>query len=162
LISAYKLYVESCPDAIRLKIVSGKGWGDVSISRILEDSDLLEYVDKIEKLDESELGLLYRNAYALVMPSFYEGFGLPVVEAISQGIPVITTKKSAMEEVAGAAAIVIDPNNIGEIALAMANITADKGLYAELCSNAEERAFIYSWDRSSEQLLELLESLDRY
>jgi glycosyltransferase involved in cell wall biosynthesis len=158
LLAAYKQYVDDNLDFFRLKVVAGKGWGEVSISKLIEEFDLSGHVDRYEFIDEQTLKLIYQNAYALLIPSFYEGFGLPAVEALSQGVPVITSRDSAMEEVAGKAAILVDPYNIGEMAEAMKEISTDKSLYESLCRNAMDRSLVYSWDASSKQLFDVFQA----
>jgi glycosyltransferase involved in cell wall biosynthesis len=94
------------------------------------------------------LAALYRLARAFVFPSLYEGFGLPPLEAMASGTPVITSNTSSLPEVVGDAALLIDPLNADEIADAMARVLTDETLRAELVTRGFERVKQFSWDRS--------------
>ncbi|MDP7559924.1 MAG: glycosyltransferase, partial [Planctomycetota bacterium] len=84
------------------------------------------WVKHLGYLDNTTLMRLYRDAFALVWPSFYEGFGLPVVESMSQGTPVITSNRTSLSEIGGAAAIYCDPHSIDSICEAMLRLEENK------------------------------------
>jgi len=102
-----------------------------------------------QPLGRSEVAGLYQNALALVFPSLHETFGLPIVEAMACGCPVITANNTACAEVAGAAALLIDPRSINEIAGAMKNIAADRPLRLALRAKGLERAAQFAWQKSA-------------
>jgi glycosyltransferase involved in cell wall biosynthesis len=102
-----------------------------------------------------ELGALYRNALAVVQPSLEEGFGLPVVEAMASGTPVICSKIPALVEVAGSAAISVDPRDAGSIAAAMQRVSADAALRRSLTEEGLARAHVFTWERCAERTLEV-------
>jgi glycosyltransferase involved in cell wall biosynthesis len=106
-------------------------------------------------IPDEELDSLLRRADFLIYPSLYEGFGIPILEAMQVGIPVITSDLAAMPEVAGGAAILVDPYNIEEMASEMANLLQDNKLREELSQKGVERASLYSWQRTAERYLEL-------
>jgi len=110
-------------------------------------------------IPDEELDSLLRRADFLVYPSPYEGFGMPIIEAMQVGTPVITSNITGTAEVAGDAAIFVDPYNIDEIASGMSKLLHDHKLRAELNRKGIERASSYSWTKTAEMYLELYEEL---
>ena len=110
-------------------------------------------------IPDDELDTLFRLADFLVYPSYFEGFGIPILEAMQVGTPVITSNIGGTAEVAGDAAVLVDPYNIDEIAYEMSRLCVDHDLRAELCRKGLERASSYSWARTAEKYLELYEEL---
>jgi glycosyltransferase involved in cell wall biosynthesis len=106
-------------------------------------------------ISDEELDSLLRRADFLIYPSLYEGFGIPVLEAMKVGNPVITSNLTAMPEVAGDAAILIDPFNTEEMVSEMSRLLHNDQLREELVERGLERARMYSWERTSERYLEL-------
>ena len=109
------------------------------------------------ELTETELAAYYRGATALVFPSLYEGFGLPVVEAMACGTPVITSNRASLPEVAGNAALLIDPESVQEIADAMNRVTSDSILRANLRLKGIERAKKFTWEQTVRNVQAALE-----
>lgn len=107
---------------------------------------------------DTKLAGLYRNALALVYPSKYEGFGLPPLEAMASGCPVITTRGTSLPEVCGGAAYYIDPDNEREFARAILDLRADVSLRARLRDAGFAQAARFSWDRAARQFLSALEN----
>jgi glycosyltransferase involved in cell wall biosynthesis len=97
---------------------------------------------------DATLAALYRMAAVFVFPSLYEGFGLPPLEAMAGGAPVVTSNVSSLPEVVGDAALLIDPLDPGAIADAIARILTDKALRADLIRRGYERVHTFSWARS--------------
>ena len=106
-------------------------------------------------IPDEELDSLMRRAAFLVYPSLYEGFGIPILEAMKVGTPVITSNLTAMPEVAGGAAVLADPYNIEEMVSEMSKLLQNNKLRGELVKKGMERASHYSWERTSKQYLEL-------
>jgi glycosyltransferase involved in cell wall biosynthesis len=104
---------------------------------------------------EENLPALYRGAKALVFPSLYEGFGLPVLEAMACGTPVVTSNITAMPEVAGGAALLVDPTSVEEIADAMKQIASDHLLWRRLRKKGLARAAQFSWAYTAAKVHEL-------
>ncbi|HBV9734514.1 TPA: glycosyltransferase family 4 protein, partial [Klebsiella aerogenes] len=102
------------------------GKPNASIEALIDRLELRERVVFTGYLDASELPKLYRSASALVFPSFYEGFGLPVIEAQASGIPVITSATTSLGEVSGGAAILVDPCQVSEIVSGIEKVINDK------------------------------------
>lgn len=117
------------------------------------DVKILGYVE------QDELDWYYNNATALLFVSLYEGFGLPILEAMSLGIPVITSNLSSMPEVAGTAALTINPHDVMEISQAMVRIHSDSALRKELVQKGYENLGRFSWSRTAERTLEIYEEV---
>jgi glycosyltransferase involved in cell wall biosynthesis len=114
---------------------------EAEIKRLGLDGDVV-YID----LDEDKsLSDAYRGALALVFPSLYEGFGLPPLEAMACGVPVLTSNLCSLPEVVGDAGILVDPHNVEEIADGMRRLVQDSGLRAELRTRGILRASEFSW-----------------
>jgi len=98
------------------------------------------------------LASAYSGATALVYVSLYEGFGLPIIESMQCNTPVITSNVSSMPEVAGEAAILVDPNNITEIADAMNALSTNESLRQQLKATGQIQSQNFSWDKSARQV----------
>ena len=99
---------------------------------------------------EPDLPGLYAGALALAMPSLYEGFGLPVLEAMASGVPVVAADRSALPETCGGAALLVDPNDVDALADALVAAATDVDVRSELIEQGLERAAGFSWNRSAE------------
>ena len=106
-------------------------------------------------ISDEELKTIYSEAEALLLVSFYEGFGIPILEAMECGIPVITSNISSMPEVAGDAALLVNPNNIQEIAEKMNNITNSEILRKKLIKSGFKRVEQFSWERTARETLKV-------
>jgi uncharacterized protein (TIRG00374 family) len=110
---------------------------------------------------DEDLAALYQSADALVFPSLYEGFGIPLLEAMASGCPVITTNWGAMKEVCGDAALLVDSRNPAEIAAAVERLLDSPELRADLVRRGRERAREFSWDKTARDTLAILEGVHR-
>jgi glycosyltransferase involved in cell wall biosynthesis len=106
-------------------------------------------------IPDAELDGLMQRALFLVYPSLYEGFGIPVLEAMQVGTPVITSSTTAMPEVAGDAALLVDPHDLEAIASAMVRLSKDGALRRELSDKGKQRAKGYTWEKTAQEYLEL-------
>ena len=100
-----------------------------------------------------DLPALYSGALAFVLPSLYEGFGLPVLEAMSCGAPVITSNISSLPEVAGDAAILVSPQDLVGLAAAMQRLSLDAGLRSQMSAQGTLQAARFSWERAARETL---------
>jgi len=108
---------------------------------------------------EEDLPALYNAAEVFVFPSMFEGFGLPVIEAMACGTPVICSNVTALPEVAGEAAVLIDPRSAQGIAGALERVMSDERLRGELAEKGLARAGEFSWPRTAAQTLEIYRRL---
>lgn len=123
---------------------------------------IIELVKELKKdviftgyLPQEDLVAIYNMADLFVFPSLYEGFGLPVLEAMACGTPVITSNISSLPEVAGEAAMLIDPNNTEEMAQAMKKVLSDDRLQEEMREKGLARARLFSWERTAREALKV-------
>jgi glycosyltransferase involved in cell wall biosynthesis len=122
----------------------------------IETHRLTPSVHFVGPVPEEKLPSLYRGAMALVFPSLYEGFGLPLLEAMACGTPVLTSNITAMPEVAGGAALLVDPTSVEQIETAMEQIINDTSLRSQLRERGLARAARFSWARTAARVQELL------
>ncbi len=153
LLRAYALLRKSGAVDLPLVIAGGKGWLYEGIFQTVGVLGLRPYVRFLDYVPDADLPDLYRGARVFVYPSFYEGFGLPVLEAMACGTPVITSNVSALPEVAGDAALLVDPNEPEAIAGALGRILDDEGLAHDLRQRGIRQAAHFSWDRAAKETL---------
>ena len=157
LLVAYSQLSGSLKDQATLVIAGGKGWGGIDINNTVADLDLEKHVRILGYVDESTLATLYANALFLAMPSLYEGFGLPLVEAMVHGTPVLTSNNSSMPEVGGNAGLLIDPIDIESIKNGLEELIANHDLRGNLADNTRENVARFNWDTAAKQLVSVFE-----
>jgi glycosyltransferase involved in cell wall biosynthesis len=111
------------------------------------------------RVTDEELGKYYANAEALVFPSLYEGFGLPPLEAMACGCPVLASSAASIPEVCGDAALYFDPTDVDELARQMLLIASDEALRADLQARGKARARLFSWDKSANKTAVIIQQL---
>lgn len=147
---------------VPLVLVGQPGWGGVDLTEASARTGLdLSRVIVTGRLDDARLSRAIANAVALVQPSRSEGFGIPVLEAMTVGTPVIHTDAPALVEVAGGAGLQIPREDYNALADAIAEVWTDDALRARLSTAGRERATAYSWDRSAEQLARIYDEAVR-
>jgi glycosyltransferase involved in cell wall biosynthesis len=154
LLEAYAQINKDVPHA--LVLAGARGWG---ADGILAQAEKLDLADVIFAgyVEQEELPLWYNAADLLAYPSLYEGFGLPPLEAMASGTPVLTSNTSSLPEVVGDAGILIDPQSADEIARAMLKVLRDKGLQEEMRKRGLERAKRFAWQGVVEETLKVYE-----
>ena len=157
LLEAFGRIPESLKDHFQLVIAGGKGWGNIDLNSLVRCLKLEKSVCLAGFVTDEQLATLYAHAYTLVMPSLYEGFGLPLLEAMSFGVPVVTSDISSLPEVAGNAAILVDPFDVGSIVAGIAQVLTNNSLHAVLSANAKGRAELFSWDKAATEVLEIFQ-----
>ncbi|MBI5698835.1 glycosyltransferase family 4 protein [Candidatus Saganbacteria bacterium] len=152
----------SLPGRIREKhslvICGQKGWGYDSLQRWLVDQPTRNGIIFLDYVEEADLPAVYNMAALFVYPSYYEGFGLPILEAMACGVPTITSSVSSIPEVAGEAAILIDPNNIGVLSDKIKSVLENEQVAGNLKDKGLAQAKKYSWGKTVQQTLELINS----
>lgn len=155
LIKAFAIFTNTHSD-YHLIIVGKKGWQYEDVFKEINGKGIKGRVHFLDYLSQKSLINLYSLAKAFVFPSFYEGFGIPPLEAMKCDCPVIASNRSSIPEVVGEAAIKIDPENPEEIAAAMKKIVEDPELRKSLIEKGRTRAEEFSWEKSAKELHELL------
>ncbi len=157
LLAAYACLPKSVKAEAMLVIAGGKGWGKVDLGDMIAKLDLGEYVNVLGYVNESMLATLYAHAKFLAMPSIYEGFGLPLLEAMVYGVPVLAANNSSMPEVTGDAGLLVDAQSIDSIANGLKQMITDKERRNKLAANTKLNAARFSWDKSAQQLFTVFE-----
>jgi glycosyltransferase involved in cell wall biosynthesis len=151
LVRAYrKVAARGLPHA--LVLTGAAGWRPEALLQELA-VDAPGTVVRTSLLSEEELDAVFRGADAFVYPSVYEGFGLPVVEAMARGVPTVVSTASSLPEVAGDAALGVDPNDVDSIARAVERVLTDETLADELRRRGREQAARFSWARTARDTL---------
>lgn len=140
---------------IMLCLVGGKGWKYQAIESLIEELGLQDLIVALDYVSREYLPLLYARSLAFVYPSLYEGFGLPVLEAITCGAPVVTSNVSSLPEVTGDAALLIDPHAPDELTAAIEKLLDDESLREELRHKGFIRAREFSWEKAARETLAL-------
>jgi glycosyltransferase involved in cell wall biosynthesis len=159
LVQAYQRVLEGSDDIPPLVLVGKKGWGYRNIVDEIRRLKLDDTIVLLEDVDSKELAALYWNALFVVYPSVYEGFGLPVLEAMACEKPVLTSRGTSMSEVAAGAAFLVDPYSVSSIADGLVRLIHDQYLRAELSHQGTLRRAAYSWEKTATQVLEVLRQL---
>lgn len=144
---------------ISLVVAGQKGWLFDGIFSTVQQLGLEHRVIFTGYISAEEKSALYRNAALFAFPSLYEGFGIPILEAMSVGTPVLCGNTSSMPEVAGNAAVLVDPLSVEAIADGLYKLLSDKALRAEKIAAGYLQAAKFSWDDSAQKLLALYRSL---
>lgn len=144
-------------------VIAGDYGGEYyeKIVRQLREADIESAIHFVGYASGPQLYSFYKQALAVVFPSINEGFGMPIIEAMSVGTPVITSNISSMAEAAGNAALLVDPHDARDIARAMEQIYADTALREKLRKKGYERAKQFSWPKAARELLSLVEQNER-
>jgi len=129
------------------------------IKKEIDAHGLADDVRFVGYTNGAELYMYFTNALACLFPSLNEGFGMPIVEAMSLGVPVITSNISSMSEVAGTAALLVDPHDVADISRAMERMYEDSALRAELIEKGKARAMDFSWPKAAREYIAVAESV---
>ena len=141
-----------------LIIVGERGWSSDKILKEIDESPFKEKIRLIYSVPNEDKVYLYNLASIFVYPSFFEGFGFPPLEAMKCGVPVVCSNNSSLPEVAGGAAIMIDPDKPDEIFLAMKEILGKPELKSILVQKGLKKAQEFDWGKTAQETLNILES----
>ena len=136
-----------------------KGWRMSQLANIVEQCGVSQAVHFLGYVDDADIPALYANAEFFVYPSLYEGFGLPVLEAMGCGTPVITSNVSSLPEVAGDAALLIDPRDVQDLAEKLLQMAGCAELRATLAEKGLAQAARFSWEKTARETLQVYERL---
>ena len=159
LLQAYEQLDPALRHACPLVLAGGKGWKSDDVHRRMEQAAQQGWLHYLSYVDQADLPLLYAGARLFAYPSLYEGFGLPIVEAMASGTPVLTSNASCMPEVAGGAAALVNPLDVDAIRLALASHLPDEAWLAQARAQGLRRAASYSWQRCAMQTLDVYRQL---
>jgi len=172
LIKAFRIFIESGirnprprqakrgghESGINLVLVGEPGHGYGRIKKAIENSAVKDRIIKLGWVAEEDMPALFNGAMAFVFPSFYEGFGIPVLEAMACGIPVIASNKASLPEIVGKAGLLVDPKNIEELAKKMGKVVSDEGLRSEMREKGLKQAQKFSWEKCAEETYRILKN----
>ena len=161
LLEAYARVREQHPDIPPLCIAGQPGWKESALEPRVNALGLADHVKCLGFVPDAELAALYRRCLAFVFPSHYEGFGLPVIEALASGAPVIASRVTSLPEVVGDAGLLIDPTSVEDLAKAMTLVLTDRDCRARLRSLALQQAARFSWRGAAEETLALYRRTQR-
>ncbi|MHB0857460.1 MAG: glycosyltransferase family 4 protein [Anaerolineae bacterium] len=161
LVQAYAALVQQgrLDGDVRLVLAGKQGWLYDEIVTAVEEAGLGGRVIVPGYVADEDLAALLSGALAFVYPSLHEGFGLPILEAMACDTPVICSNASSLPEVAGDAALLVDPHDVAGLADAMAAVSRDAALRADLVQRGRLRMQVFSWERCAQGVLDVLESV---
>ena len=149
LLNAFEAFKESSKSDHKLLIVGRMAWQTDDIEKIFNKMKFKNEVVFTGRISDDELNKVMASAFCLVYIPFFEGFGLPIVEAMACDVPVITSNVTSMPEVAGDAAILVDPHSMDETKNAMLSIINDDQLRAKLIEGSKKRKSFFDWNQSA-------------
>ncbi|WP_051949275.1 glycosyltransferase family 1 protein [Methylosinus sp. PW1] len=161
LVQAYDEFRRGVEHPPQLAIVGSHGWGYDELVRLIANSGLSEHVKVLSGVDNEDLSALYSGAMFVAYPSVYEGFGMPVLEAMACGVPVLTSQETSMQDIAKNAAVLVDPLSVSSIARGLSELSLNSELRSRLASKAKEAASRFDWDRVAGTIIDVLRGTRR-
>ena len=155
LLQAFSIFKKKNPK-YHLVIAGKKGWMFEKIFEKVKELELEDSVIFTGFVDDNVLGTMYKNASLFVLPGLYEGFGLPVLEAMHLGCPVATSNTGALPEIAGPAAKYFDPTNTGEMAQVMNQIVNNAKIKQDLVKKGRSQVKKFSWEKCGQNTLDII------
>ncbi len=150
---------ESGTKNLELIIIGRRGWDYEETLAAPAKFGVENHVRFLEEVTDDELPLFYENAKLFVLPSLYEGFGLPVLEAMKYGCPVVTSNISSLPEAGGDAALYFDPENVTDITQKIEKVLKDDNNRSKMIKAGHEQVKKFSWEKSAKEVLEVLTSV---
>lgn len=143
----------------KLVIIGKKGWLFEEILKAPEEFQVEKNVKFLDFVSDEDLPHLYKGARCFVLPSLYEGFGLPVLEAMKHGVPVVTSEISSLPEAGGSAAVYFDPYNVQDIADKILSVIKSESRRKEMIEKGYKQVKKFSWEKAATQTLEILNAV---
>lgn len=159
LVRAYAMVKKDLEDCPKLVLAGGNGWLYEGIFELVKALNLEDSVIFTGYVEDKDVPLLMSGAMIFCFPSLYEGFGMPPLEAMACGTPVITSNTSSLPEVVGDAALLVDPLSVESIALGIKKAVADKELRAEMSAKGLIQCKKFSWEKSAELFLDVINKI---
>jgi glycosyltransferase involved in cell wall biosynthesis len=159
LVKAFEILKQQYKIPHHLILIGKKGWKYTAILETIESSPVQNCIHQLDYLDDRQLVQFYQQATAFLYPSYYEGFGLPVLEAMTLGIPVITSNQSSLPEVTGDAALLVHPEDVDSLVSATRSVIDNPDLHRHLSQAGRERSLLFSWKKTALQTLAAYKSL---
>lgn len=159
LLMAYKQLLDNYRAPVTLALGGEKGWLFDEVFALVEKLGLQERVRFLGRVSPEDLLGLYNAAKLLVHPAFYEGFGLPPLEAMACGTPVIVSNTSSLPEVVGDAAMLVEPTDADGLAVAIWRVLSDNGLRKQMVHKGLQRARLFSWEKAAQETLAIYRRL---
>lgn len=157
LVKAFEIFKDKSGSEHKLALIGRPAWKNDEFFKTLNNSKYLKDII-LKQIPRNELPAYIGSAEAMFYVSFFEGFGIPIVEGFEAGIPVVTSNTSSMPEVAGDACILVDPNSPEKIAEAMFKMSTDESLKAEMIKKGFRQLKKFSWDESALKMYKILET----
>ncbi len=158
-IRAYSDLPESIRKRFPLVVIGMTGWHSAEIERLIAPLQRAGYIRQLGYVSRSDLATVMAGATTLIYPSIYEGFGLPPLEAMASGTPVICSNVSTLPEVVGDAGILIDPHDTKALKLQLEAITSDQQLCHDLAARGRQRSLAFNWAQCAKQTLNVYKSV---
>ena len=156
IISAYEKLPKKITQRYKLVLAGGKGWNDIAIKDKINNSPLRKDIILTGYVEQKDIPAVYSAATVFLFPSFYEGFGLPIIESMACGTPVITADNSSLREVGGDAALYVRTGDDEQLSKKITELVEDKKLRDYLATKGQERANLFSWEKSSDAMLKVI------
>lgn len=156
LLEAYQILTSRYRLEEKLVIVGKRGWLWKPILAKIQSTPGVAYLDQVT---DEDLPSIIAGASVLTLPALYEGFGLPPLEAMASGVPVVVSNVSSLPEVVGAAGVLVDPNSADSIAEGLLQVLTDKNLRAQMIERGLRQAAKFSWERTASETKALLETV---
>lgn len=165
-VRAYKLLLDKAENSLAIPklVISGKLLPELAplvtdVEKLVKELGLKKQVVILGYVPQADLPALYGNASIFVYPSFYEGFGLPVLEAMNQGTPVVTAKTSSLPEVGSDSVLYCDPGDVEDLAMVIKNVLSNDHLKSALSMKGKERASHFSWGKFVKKFLGIIREM---
>lgn len=159
LLEAYKGYRQECPDGMPLVMIGNEGWNSGEIHRTITEFTNKGWVKYLGYVNQAHLPLFYAAARTLLFPSLYEGFGLPVLEAMKSGTAVLTSQNSSMSEITQDNALLIEPFDIDSMKRQIIELSMNDELVMDLQNKGLERSKVFGWEKTLSRTIEVYKTL---